>query len=276
MARGTRTQQIIVATPDWMDYNFTVYHGKPPCYDYDTCYDFCLDEDRDMYPIIGPTRYPTAAIDFENGDAWYIAACVAAAFILLLGSLCCCAAALRRRRTNSLSEKLGRKLTQLPTEIIVNQATGTAVDTATGQPVDPSTATAVISGSAAGAEAGRKQSTMTTSGNDDGKGTSARRAEEGRGRVNFEDGGRPGNEAPPPERTTVTEVEPAPQPAPAPAPAPATETERTERVETKPAGQTDGTFDLATTGRQILDTGSMRGRKRGRVEGAAKGPPFGF
>ena len=182
----------------------------------------------------------------------------------------------REQGKETITEKIRRRSS---TPVVVNQATGQESDARTGEPVnrnDPSNVpVAVIAGSAAGAEAAKEKHDRKDSGaggdqagsggnqsgsgnnasggggGDDGKGTTGKRAEEGRGRVNFEDGGHPGGssssqEAHPREgqgQTTTTEA----------------------KDEAKPAGQTDGTGDAS--GRAMPDMGSMRGRKRQRPEG---------
>lgn len=166
----------------------------------------------------------------------------------------------------ALPEKLRRMSTKKPEDVVVvNEVTGTATNVATGEHVDPALATAVVAGAAAGAAAATEKAgsggegaqvgnTTTVAAEDDGRGTTGRRAEEGRGRVNFEDGGHPGTEA---------RVVPVDAPAAAPAAAPtAAPVEHTEPVPVH-----DGSFEPYTAGRQMVDTGSVRGRKRARPEG---------
>lgn len=197
-------------------------HGDPECWDIDTCYDTCSEQAKEK-------RDPDIL-------KWILPPILG---VIALAALCCllaCCWHRRRRRdperrhSSVIPEKLRRKSSH-PQEVIVNTVTGTTTDTA-GHPVDPHTAveTAAIAGTAAA--------------NENGRGTTGRRAEEGRGRVNFEDGGQPGTDAPGTEHT---------------------EEHPTESTEPKPVPDKDG---ATGTGRQGPDVGSMRGRKRNRPEGA--------
>ena len=214
----------------------------PACWDPETCYDVCYQKPADWDPKI----------------LAYIGAPILIVFLAAL--FCCCCLALRRRRrrdpnrrkSSNISEKLGRKNSH-PDTVVVNQASGSVTDNS-GHPVESSTAatTAVVAGTAAGAgAAGEKRE---GDGQADGRGTTGRRAEEGRGRVNFEDGGNPGSE-PGAHASEHAEVAPGESTAP------------------QPVADKDG---ATGTGRQAADMGSVRGRKRSRPEGAAGALGLGF
>lgn len=259
---GTPTRQVVRATPDWLQEHrrhkhHQHVHGDPECHDLESCHEYCFKR--------GKNRHDRPA---HLNLLYLLIPLLGAIFLGILLCLLCGMVRHRRKRDperkESITEKIRRKSSKGP-GALVNQASGTATDPATGQHVDAASAVpiAVIAGSAAGAEAAKEKAQgggdqggnqggdqggtgQGTGGADDGRGTTGRRAEEGRGRVNFEDGGHPGTEAPssaeaqrPTEHTTT---------------------------EAKPAGQTDGAGEMFT-GRQMPDMGSMRGRKRNRPEG---------
>ena len=267
------TTHIIRHTPLGMDDKERMQKGihlAPHCSDVESCHDLCI-RNRHHHGI-------------NVGHWWYYALGVLF-LVIVAGIFLCCLALGRRRRQKdperrraALTDKLRRKPTEKPQEVVVNQVTGDVTDTA-GRPVDPATAatSAVVAGPAAGAAAAENRAAGT---GDDGRGTTGRRAEEGRGRVNFAD-----NEKPADQPKTVIESHPAPEPAssaPAPAPAethappPTTVTQATEAhpADTHPAEHTeptpvhdkDGAGGVGT-GRQQPDIGSMRGRQRRRPEG---------
>lgn len=281
IADGTATTNVYRATPTGDLPNKDDIHGNPVCRDLESCHSYCTKH-AESFPWIS-----SKALKFLLFP-------LLALILGILGLILClkfCRGRDKKQkdpnRRESMIDKMRRKSSNKPEEVIViNQVTGTAQDPSTGQAVDPAQATAVLAGSAAGAQAGRDekngQSNTATTG-DDGKGTTGRRAEEGRGRVNFEDGGHPGSESPPsssPQQQQTTEVVRQESGGPPPAPAGQTEkvettsaqgpppqqTEKVEEVKSAPApGQQDGTSELST-GIHIFDTGSMRGRKRARPE----------
>jgi hypothetical protein len=230
------------------------FHHAPRCSDVESCHDLCLRHHHDE--------------GMDLGKWWYYALAILGLLLIGLLLLCCLGMCRRRRqrdperRRSSVSDKLRRKPSEKPQEVVVNQANGETTDQA-GNTIGPGTApaTAVVAGSAAGAAAAEDRSN-----GDDGRGTTGRRAEEGRGRVNFAD-----NEKPPGENKPTEDVKPAGEPSvpPAQEPAaspPATETHTTEHAEPTPVPDKDGAGGVGT-GRQQPDVGSMRGRRRNRPEG---------
>lgn len=276
-------------------------HGKPACHDVETCHNFCVHH---------------AHVD-DDGMTWWRWALVASApFIISILALACCYKAFQRRRQRkqsqepprrktSLAEKLGRKPTEKPTDVVVvNSVTGQATDPA-GNPVDPATAQSarVAAGPAAGAQAAQAQQQQQPSeaSADDGRGTMGRRAEEGRGRVNFADQGQ-GNK--PADSTTAGneqgQAEPQSQSQSQGAkPSGETSTQpqsqqaqaqgqqgtagelhsEPQYVDPQPVPDKDGAAErrdsaLGASGRDAASTGgSVRGRKRNRPEGM-QGLPF--
>jgi hypothetical protein len=236
-------------------------HGKPHCHDLDSCHDLCQHK-------------------YEDGSGvpawlWWLGALLGACVIGFL--FCCCFVMLSRRRKrrqgqperrkSSLNEKLGRK----PTEKTQNVDTDPA-----GHPADPATTT-TAAGPAAGAEAARAQGegNNAPAPGDDGRGTTGRRAEEGRGRVNFADGEKPGDEGkdkPPDEPMEKPSGEPAEKPSTEvkdkPAGEPSSPPAATAHAEPQPVPDKDGAGGVGT-GHHLPDVGSMRGRKRNRPEGIA-------
>ena len=238
-------------------------HGNPHCWDAESCFRICND----------PSKRGDDPFDWKK-LLWISLPILAA---LLLAALCvlCCLRHRRRRRdperrkSSIVPEKLRRKSSHKPDEVVVNQVTGSVTDPA-DHAVDPSTAvtTAVVAGSAAGAAAAGEKAgdhghgeghgeggdhtgngNTGNGGDNDGRGTTGRRAEEGRGKVNFADGGgAPGSDKAAGEGAPAAEGKPA--------------------ESTEPVPVHDGTGDVGTgTGRQGPDVGSMRGRKRNRPEG---------
>lgn len=200
----------------------------------------------------------------------------------------------KKERRPSVMDKLRRKSTGQPGGV-VNAATGQVTNPATGRPLEggPAAATAIIAGSAAGAAAasghgdgdgsvsgkggaagngngsgtgsgdsgagaaGEPSTKVLGGGAGDGKGTLGRQAEEGRSRVHFDEAPKAAAEVP---KTVVTEAGAVPKAV----------AEREPHVESVP-GKTDGTSESAS-GREWVDVGSMRGRKRARGD---RPPGFG-
>ncbi|KAK3725129.1 hypothetical protein LTR37_000640 [Vermiconidia calcicola] len=232
-ANGTATHHVARQTPASAKDTRHGYkvHGDPHCWDVESCYKHCDHEHEHDLP-------------FDPKLIAYIAGPIIALALLGLLFLCCMRRPKRDRRDSqpTIAEKIRRMSTKKPDEVVHNTVTGTTTDQH-GNVVDPATAppTATLAGPAAGAAAARE-----SDGSDEAnRGTTARRAEEGRGRVNFAD----------PPAPEAKEVGSASGPAPA--------------ESTAPVPVHDGTAD--TTGMQTADMGSVRGRKRSRPEGALAG-----
>ena len=267
VSSGTATTKVVRNTPDWLSAKETgsqKVHGDPVCSDLQSCNTYCEQ----------PENAKFFSDDSDINWLWFLLPILLAT---LLGLLCCLCCLNHRKRKNdpakeTIVEKIRRKSSQ--PEVVVNMVSGNATNPATGQAADPALATVMVAGPAAGADAAREKNAQSgeATTTDDGRGTTGRRAEEGRGRVNFEDGGHPGSQSSPHEQTqtTTTESKPAEQGQTESRSAEQGQTESRPagetRTETRPAGQTDGTMEMST-GRHMPDMGSMRGRKRARGEG---------
>ncbi|KAK3704293.1 hypothetical protein LTR37_013967 [Vermiconidia calcicola] len=233
-ANGTATHHVARQTPATANDTRHGYkvHGDPHCWDVESCYKHCDHEHEHDLP-------------FDPKLLYYIIGPILGLLALTALVLLCLRRNKRDRRDShpTVVEKIRRMSTKKPDEVVYNTVTGTTTDQ-DGNVVDPATAppTATLAGPAAGAAAARE----TSEGSDEpNRGTTARRAEEGRGRVNFAD----------PPAPEAKEVGSAPGPVPA--------------ESTAPVPVHDGTAD--TSGMQTADMGSVRGRKRSRPEGALAG-----
>lgn len=202
--------------------------------------------------------------------------------ILWLLSLLCCFKLFRKHRAHTAADpnrSYRLRLEQFfrranPTAVVVDPSTGQPmaqiVQTSGGHSIDPALAAAggaVVGSSLASQPAGTTQTVVT-----DGKGTLGRKAEEGRGQVQFAEGTTP---AAAPSGVTKVVTTPAGEQVVTTAP---TGASTTEHAVTAPATTTvqhvepiavhDGANDGAPTGRQMADMGSMRGRKKNRHESA--------
>jgi len=274
--------------------------NKNFCWDQCTCCSACQREAKHRW--------------WKNPLIWTLIGTLTLLLALALLACLCCGHLFRkyrrRRRQNQNPQKswhdyvpaavpyFGRR--NRPQAVVIDPATGQpiatfATQTTEGHGIDPTLAAA--GGVAAGAalanekhEGGGNADTPAPATvvvtqavpADDGRGTMGRKAEEGRSKVQFADGGAPVAPqqvvatAPTGQQVVVTAA-PAPTPAPAtteqvvtspaPAPAPAS-TEHVEPITAHHDGAYDGAYDGVPTGRQMADMGSMRGRKRNRNNGA--------
>ena len=248
-------------------------HGDPVCHDADSCHGVCDKYVKD--PPFDPKLLWWIIPSIAGSSLLFMTCCCCLLWRRRRKG------DPKDPRKQSIGEKIRRMSTKGPETVVVNQVTGTATDPATSQSVSPGAAltTAIVAGAASGTAAAAVEKAEHGSGGgagdgkgqgeghggsgagdgkgkgdgnaaesnaaDDGKGTTGRRAEEGRGRVNFANGDN-GNP------TTETHAAPAEHTETTPAPAPH-----------------DGAFDGSPygvgSGRQMPDVGSMRGRKRQRA-----------
>ncbi|KAK5717909.1 hypothetical protein LTR15_008751 [Elasticomyces elasticus] len=223
---------------------------KPPtCWDFDSC----------CYECRHPTIHHAARSGLWNTIKWVGVAVAALATLLLLA--CCIPICVRRHRRRQIAKKVvneklaNEKLASQPQQVVVTTAPGQAAPTTVVTTTDP----------------------------DDGRGTLGRRAEEGRGQVNFAPGTGPQATSTPEVITTTTPaaeniiaVDPtAPDNAekvtktatPADMEKSAEEKaanaaqQKAQVVEQTPVPVHDGAYDYPTSS-QMADMGSMRGRKR--------------
>ncbi|KAK5675390.1 hypothetical protein LTS10_011832 [Elasticomyces elasticus] len=217
---------------------------KPPtCWDFDSCCYEC------RHPIIR---------DVDRSKLYDILKWVgmAIAALVILGLLACCIPiCVRRHRKRQIAKKVvDEKLASQPQQLVVTTAPGQAAPTTVVTTTDP----------------------------DDGRGTLGRRAEEGRGQVNFAPGTGPQATSTPEVITTTTPasenivaVDPIADNADkvtktaTPADMEKSEEEKAANaaqqkaqvIEQTPVPVHDGAYDYPT-GSQMADMGSMRGRKR--------------
>ncbi|TKA59255.1 hypothetical protein B0A55_13094, partial [Friedmanniomyces simplex] len=275
--------------------------GPPSCWDRHTCCAECWTSARSG-GWLGSLRHP---FNFHKALAYFALLGLLGLLASLLTCLLCCIPRWRSRRERR--KRAEEELAKREKITVVDPAPGveTVVVTSTpGQAIDPATAAAATGAAVVVAN----QGTTTGADPNDGRGTMARRAEEGRGHVQF---------APPPANTVVTSTQPAdpatgtgekvtttvtPAGAPAGAPADKKKTEQeksanaaqqkaevagtppvpaatapvvTEQVAPVPVH--DGVYDWPpTTGSQYADMGSMRGRKRGKPDGRGNLLNLGF
>ncbi|KAK5121020.1 hypothetical protein LTR85_005804 [Meristemomyces frigidus] len=239
----------------------------------------------------------------HNKTKWLLWGGLGLAIMALLGALTClcCYKLFKRHRAKTAADPnhsyrrrlgmFGRR--KNPTAVVVDLSTGQpmaqVVQTSGGHTVDPALAAAggAVAGSTlAGDHPGNAGTTSGTGGQtvvSDGKGTLGRKAEEGRGKVQFAEGTAPAAGAAGQSATKVVTT-PSGEQVVTTAPTGASTTEHavaapasgtTEQVVTAPTqhlepitARHDGANDGAPTGRQTADTGSMRGRRKARQDGA--------
>jgi len=184
---GSPTVTVVRETPRALEHHWNV-EDAPDCWDLGTCCRKCTQDA--LHPH-----------DFLSGHPWlYWLAGVGALLLPLLACLTCCTWCCLRHRRNKKLDPHASVIDIVPgiqrkkTNVIATVDPNTQViETVTTSTTDPGLATAA--GAAAGAtlmseKLGRPAgSTATTTGADtaggDGRGTLSRRAEEGRGRVQF-------------------------------------------------------------------------------------------
>ncbi|KAK4902136.1 hypothetical protein LTR27_001038 [Elasticomyces elasticus] len=191
---------------------------KPPtCWDFDSC----------CYECRHPTIHHVDRARLWN-ILWWVGVVIGA--LILLGLLAwLISKCVRHLRKRQIAKKVvDEKLASQPQQIVVTTAPGQAAPTTVVTTTDP----------------------------DDGRGTLGRRAEEGRGQVNFAPGTGPQATSTPEVTTTTTPaaeifaVDPT-----------APDTQKAQVVEQTPVPVHDGAYDYPT-GSQMADMGSMCGRKR--------------
>ncbi|KAK5708756.1 hypothetical protein LTR17_020410 [Elasticomyces elasticus] len=216
---------------------------KPPtCWDFDSC---CYECRRSITHHVDRSN-------LRNILKWVGIAFAALVTLLLLA--CCIPSCIRRYRNRQIAKKVvDEKLASQPQQVVVTTAPGQAAPT-----------------------------TVVTTTPDDGRGTLGRRAEEGRGQVNFAPGTGPQATSTPEVITTttpaaenITAVDPLADNADkvtktaTPADMEKSEEEKAANaaqqkaqvIEQTPVPVHDGAYDYPT-GSQMADMGSMRGRKR--------------
>ncbi|KAK1816386.1 hypothetical protein LTR12_009165 [Friedmanniomyces endolithicus] len=281
----------------------------PSCWDFHTCCAECHVKSRST-GWFGSFKHP---FNFHKVLAYLMTAALLGLLGLLASCLLCCLPRFRnhRERRRRAADEVARR----EKVTVVDPAPGVetvVVTTTPGQTIDPATAAAATGAAVVAANQ------ATTSGADpnDGRGTMARRAEEGRGRVQFappppggggnnsvvtSSGNNPGNDpAAGPGGQVATTVTPGSAPdssdkvtkTATPAEEEKSEPEKAANAEQQkaevasgappqvvvtdasaPAGGAapvpvhDGVYEWPpTTGRQYGDVGSLRGRKRSKVE----------
>ncbi|KAK6402890.1 hypothetical protein LTR81_022163, partial [Elasticomyces elasticus] len=181
---------------------------KPPtCWDFDSC----------CYECRHPTIHHAVRSELWNTIKWVGVAVAALATLLLLA--CCIPICVRRHRRRQIAKKVvdeklaNEKLASQPQQVVVTTAPGQAAPTTVVTTTDP----------------------------DDGRGTLGRRAEEGRGQVNFAPGTGP-QATPTPE--VITTTTPATEIVAVDPTAP--DTQKAQVVEQTPVPVHDGAYDYPT------------------------------
>lgn len=240
-----------------------IEHGKehkwttPSCWDDKSCYETCLREHD--------KKLPWGRIGMLVGAIF--------GALLLLSLLVLACASLHKRRKNRVAKQghrdsgvdflptqpMEQRTSAMPAMTNAGNAPGAAANPTAAGPATGTERVVVASGDAPAAATDGAQSAG------EGRGTTARRAEEGRGRVRFPDGT---------EKTETTSVTPASAPAtaervevvPVPAGQPqhaSAEHDGHAEALPVPVQHVDGASDRHT-GVEVVDMGSIRGRKRNR------------
>jgi hypothetical protein len=211
--------------------SFVIPAGEPDCYDPETCHQHCSKVES-LWSKYGWLLIPVGCV-------------ILLCFLTCLVGLCCLNPRLREKAHSKYRGMRGNA----PSE---------------KQQIDPAGSPSTLAGPAAGAASAASATAGDQAGEGADRGTTSRRAEEGRSRVNFADGGAAGGNAAttsaaPSENAQVVKA------ADPPATTAATTTTAPSTAEhTEPVPVHDGADSV--TGRSVYDMSSMRGRPRARGE----------